>query len=238
MSAADLGRPAGPASDAAGEAPMTEWAELLVARARDEGAGADRRERAADRAGAQGAPGPVSRAGMTEHLGCERHAPQGRGSGNSGNGSTPKTVTTEIGPVELAVPRDQAGTFEPVTVPKHRRLEGLSGNVISLYAKGLTTGDIGAYLEEIYDVSVSRETIPADHQGDRGRNSRVAEPAPRAAVRGGLDRRDRREGSSTPSSRTGPCMWRSAWTCKENATWGAFGWVHRAGRAPPSGRRC
>ena len=70
---------------------------------------------------------------MTEHLGYERHAVEGRGSPNSRNGTTPKTVTAEIGEVELAVPRDRAGTFAPVTVPKHRRrLDGLSGNVISL----------------------------------------------------------------------------------------------------------
>ena len=69
-------------------------------------------------------------------------------------------MTTEIGRVDLVVPRDRAGTFAPVTVPKHRRrLEGLSGNVISLYAKGLTTGEIQAHLEEIYDTGVSRETI-------------------------------------------------------------------------------
>ena len=75
------------------------------------------------------------------------------------------------------MPRDRAGTFEPTTVPKHRRrLDGLSGNVISLYAKGLTTGEIQAHLEEIYDVSVSRETIPEDHRGDRGRHGRAAEP--------------------------------------------------------------
>jgi putative transposase len=97
---------------------------------------------------------------LAEHLGYERHAVEGRGSGNSRNGSYPKTVTTEIGEIELAVPRDRSGTFEPATVPKHqRRLDGLSGNVISLYAKGMTTGDIQAHLEEIYATTVSRETI-------------------------------------------------------------------------------
>ena len=97
---------------------------------------------------------------MTEHLGYERHAVEGRGTPNSRNGSTPKRVTTEIGEVDLRVPRDRAGSFCPVTVPKHRRrLDGLSGNVISLYAKGITTGEIQAHLEEIYDTSVSRETI-------------------------------------------------------------------------------
>lgn len=97
---------------------------------------------------------------LAEHLGYERHAVEGRGSGNSRNGSYPKTVTTEIGEVEVLMPRDRAGTFEPVTIPKHqRRLDGLSGNVISLYAKGLTTGDIQAHLEEIYGTGISRETI-------------------------------------------------------------------------------
>jgi transposase-like protein len=97
---------------------------------------------------------------MADHLGYEPYDAAGRGSGNSRNGSTPKTVTTEIGEVELRVPRDRNATFDPVTVPKHaRRLEGLAGNVISLYAKGLTTGDIQAHLFEIYDTEISRETI-------------------------------------------------------------------------------
>ena len=97
---------------------------------------------------------------MSEHLGYEPHAVEGRGSGNSRNGYSPKRVTTEIGQVDISVPRDRAGTFDPVTVPKHqRRLDGLSGNVISLYAKGLTTGEIQAHLEDIYDTTVSRETI-------------------------------------------------------------------------------
>ena len=86
--------------------------------------------------------------------------PEGRGSGNSRNGHSPKRVTTDVGEVELLVPRDRGGSFEPKTVPKYqRRLDGLSGNVISLYAKGLTTGDIQAHLEEIYDTDISRETI-------------------------------------------------------------------------------
>jgi len=144
-------------------AAMKEWAELLVERARSEGV-----ELAGDRGLLTGLVGQVLQTGsvveMADHLGYERHAVEGRGSGNSGNGTTPKTVKTEIGEVELAVPRDRAGTFEPVTVAKHqRRLDGLSGNVISLYAKGLTTGEIQAHLEEIYDTTVSRETISKDH---------------------------------------------------------------------------
>ena len=138
---------------------MQDWAELLVERARSEGV-----ELTGDGGLLTGLVRQVLQTGleveMADHLGYERHAPEGRGSGNSRNGSSPKRVTTEIGGIDLAVPRDRAGTFEPVTVPKHqRRLDGLSGNVISLYAKGLTTGEIQAHLAEIYDTSVSRETI-------------------------------------------------------------------------------
>jgi transposase-like protein len=97
---------------------------------------------------------------MSEHLGYERHDAAGRGSGNSRNGGYGKTVTTDVGNVELRMPRDRNSTFEPTTVPKHqRRLDGLSGNVISLYAKGMTTGDIQAHLWEIYGTEISRETI-------------------------------------------------------------------------------
>jgi putative transposase len=97
---------------------------------------------------------------MAEHLGYEPYESVGRNSGNSRNGSYQKTVKTDVGPVELRMPRDREGTFEPVTVPKHvRRLEGLGANVLSLYAKGLTTGEIQAHLAEIYDTEVSRETI-------------------------------------------------------------------------------
>jgi putative transposase len=97
---------------------------------------------------------------MTEHLGYEpgdRSAPRGE---NHRNGSSPKTVRTEVGPVELRVPRDRAGNFSPQIVPKHaRRVEGFDQAVISVYAKGLTTGEIAAHLAEVYGTSVSRELI-------------------------------------------------------------------------------
>lgn len=97
---------------------------------------------------------------MAEHLGYDRHDQLGRLSGNSRNGFTPKTVRTDIGEVTLAVPRDRAGTFEPVVVPKHqRRLAGFDQAVLSLYAKGMTTGDIAAHLAEVYDTEVSRELV-------------------------------------------------------------------------------
>lgn len=99
---------------------------------------------------------------MSAHLGYDKHDPMGRNGDNSRNGYSPKTITTEIGKVEIAVPRDRAGTFEPQIVAKHqRRLAGFDEAVISLYAKGMTTGDIAAHLEEVYDTSVSRDLISA-----------------------------------------------------------------------------
>jgi transposase-like protein len=97
---------------------------------------------------------------MAEHLGYDKHAVEGRDGGNSRNGTRSKTVLTDVGPVEIDVPRDRAGTFEPMTVRKRqRRLEGVDAMVISLSAKGLTTGEIEAHLAEVYGAKVSRETI-------------------------------------------------------------------------------
>jgi transposase-like protein len=97
---------------------------------------------------------------MTEHVGYEPYDPAGHHSGNSRNGTRSKTVITEIGPLELEVPRDRAGTFEPVIVPKRkRRLSGVDQMVLSLSAKGLTHGEICAHLEEVYGAKVSKETI-------------------------------------------------------------------------------
>jgi transposase-like protein len=98
---------------------------------------------------------------MTEHLGYEKHDQVGAGSGNVRNGTRSKTVLTEAnGPVQIDVPRDRAGTFEPQIVRKRqRRLSGVDEVVLSLYAKGLTTGEISAHFAEIYGASVSKETI-------------------------------------------------------------------------------
>ena len=98
---------------------------------------------------------------MTEHLGYEKHDPAGAGSGNIRNGTRTKQVLTEAtGHVDIDVPRDRAGTFEPQIVKKRqRRLSGVDEVVLSLYAKGLTTGEISAHFAEIYGASVSRETI-------------------------------------------------------------------------------
>ena len=98
---------------------------------------------------------------MTDHLGYEKHDPAGIGAANIRNGTRAKTVITESsGPVEIDVPRDRAGTFEPQIVKKRqRRLGGVDEIVLSLYAKGLTTGEISAHFAEIYGASVSKETI-------------------------------------------------------------------------------
>jgi putative transposase len=134
-------------------------AEELVARARAEGV---------DLVGSGGLLGELTKriletgleVEMDEHLGYPKHDPAGRDGGNSRNGSRSKTVITEVGPVDVDVPRDRDGSFEPATVRKRqRRLHGVDSMVISLVAKGLTTGEVQAHLVETYGTQVSRETI-------------------------------------------------------------------------------
>jgi putative transposase len=97
---------------------------------------------------------------MTGHLGYEKHDPAGRGPGNSRNGTTGKTVLTDVGAVGLAVPRDRNGTFEPRIVRKGQtRLDGFNERIIALYARGMTTRDIRVHLREMYDVDVSPDLI-------------------------------------------------------------------------------
>jgi len=97
---------------------------------------------------------------LTEHLGYEKHATEGRNGGNSRNGRNRKRVKTDAGEVEIEVPRDRAGTFEPQLVPKgQRRLPGFDEKVIALYARGMTTREIQAHLKEIYKVEVSPSLI-------------------------------------------------------------------------------
>jgi len=98
---------------------------------------------------------------LSEHLGYDKHDPVGRNRGNSRNGYRPKTVVTgNCGEVEIAVPRDRDGSFEPQIVAKRqRRLTDLDQLVISLFSKGLTTGEISAHLMEVYGASVSKDTV-------------------------------------------------------------------------------
>lgn len=98
---------------------------------------------------------------LTAHLGYGKHASDGYGTGNSRNGKISKTVQTGVGPVRLAVPRDRAGSFEPVLVPKRagRVSGGLDDMVISLYAHGMTVRDIVHHLDQVYDTQLSPETV-------------------------------------------------------------------------------
>jgi putative transposase len=97
---------------------------------------------------------------MTDHVGYEHSDPAGHGSGNSRNGSYPKTVLTQSGPVTVHVPRDRAGQFEPQIVKKRqRRLTGIDDMILSLYARGLTTRDITGHLKDVYDVDASPALI-------------------------------------------------------------------------------
>ena len=97
---------------------------------------------------------------MSEHLGYDANQAIGRNGENSRNGVRTKTVITDVGSVEIDVPRDRDGSFTPVIVAKRqRRLSGVDNLVLSLTAKGLTSGEISAHFAEIYDTSLSKETI-------------------------------------------------------------------------------
>jgi putative transposase len=97
---------------------------------------------------------------LTGHLGYEKGDPAGRGSANSRNGSTPKTLASEVGDVALAVPRDRNGSFEPRLVPKgSRRAGGLDDMIISLYAGGMTVRDIQHHLARTLGTELSHDTI-------------------------------------------------------------------------------
>jgi putative transposase len=97
---------------------------------------------------------------LTDHLGYEPHQEPTGGAGNTRNGSMPKTLITEQGPVRVNTPRDRDGSFEPQIVRKRqRRFEGFDDKILALYSRGLSTRDIEAHLEEIYGVRVGRDLI-------------------------------------------------------------------------------
>jgi putative transposase len=158
--AANGGRPAGPVTDDGRvDAADEELARQLAERARAEGLSLT---------GPGGLLGRLTKVvlesalegEMDAHLGYRKHDPAGDGSGNSRNGKRAKTVVTDVGPVRIEVPRDRDASFAPKIVAKRaRRLGGVDDMVISLVAKGLTTGEVQAHLGEIYGVQVSRETI-------------------------------------------------------------------------------
>lgn len=97
---------------------------------------------------------------LDSHLGYEKHSPEGINTGNSRNGKTSKTVKTTLGEVELEVPRDRNGSFEPVLIPKRsRKVEAIEDIIISLYARGMTVRDIEAQIREVYGYNISDATI-------------------------------------------------------------------------------
>ena len=97
---------------------------------------------------------------LTDHLGYEHGESPPGATGNTRNGSTPKTLSTEHGPVEIETPRDRDGSFEPRIVRKRqRRFEGFDEKIIALYSRGLSTRDIEAYLRDLYGVEVGRDLI-------------------------------------------------------------------------------
>jgi putative transposase len=97
---------------------------------------------------------------LSDHLGYERHREPPGGAGNTRNGSTPKTLQAEHGPVEIRTPRDRDGSFEPKLVRKRqRRFEGFDEKILALYSRGMSTRDIEAHLAELYGVSVGRDLI-------------------------------------------------------------------------------
>ena len=111
---------------------------------------------------------------LTAHLGYARRDPAGHHSGNSRNGVISKQVQTGIGPVGLQVPRDRAGSFEPVLVPKRsgRISGGLDDMIISLYAHGMSVRDILHHLEQVYGTQLSAESVSPHHRRRAGGSPR------------------------------------------------------------------
>ena len=106
---------------------------------------------------------PIERAlgaELTEHLGYEKGDPAGRGSGNSRNGTSSKSILTEDGEIEITVPRDRAGSFEPQLIAKGQtRFDGFDDKILSLYARGMTVREIQGHLAELYGAEVSPDLI-------------------------------------------------------------------------------
>jgi hypothetical protein len=177
----------------AGDTPaMRERAEQLVARARAEGV---------DLAGDDGLltamVSQVLQTGLevelADHLGYGPHDSAGRGSGNSRNGTSRKTVTTDVGDVELRVPRDRNGTFETQTVPKHqRRLDGLTGKRDLVVCEGHDDRrHPSPFVGDLRNRHFAGDDLE-DHRRDRRGHARVAAPSARPAL-----------GSSDVSARRG-----------------------------------
>jgi len=97
---------------------------------------------------------------MTDHLGYEKHEAKGRGTGNSRNGATTKTLRTDDGPMTVTVPRDRDASFDPKIVGKHQRhFDGFDQKILAMYAGGMTVREIQGHLSEIYGTEISADLI-------------------------------------------------------------------------------
>ena len=97
---------------------------------------------------------------LAEHLGYEKHSPAGRNTGNSRNGKTHKTLKNDNGEIEITVPRDRNGEFDPIIVKKYERTIGpIEDKIISMYAKGMTTRDIQSHIQEMYGLDISATLV-------------------------------------------------------------------------------
>ena len=98
---------------------------------------------------------------LDEHLGYEKHSPEGRNSGNSRNGSTTKKVKSDsLGDMVLSIPRDRNSSFEPQLIPKHQRMSSkIEETIIGMYSRGMSTRDIEEQIRELYGVEVSESTV-------------------------------------------------------------------------------
>lgn len=97
---------------------------------------------------------------LTEHLGYEKYSANGKNSGNSRNGKNTKTLKNDQGEIDIAVPRDRNGSFDPVVVKKYERTLGpIEDKIISMYAKGMSTRDIQSHIQEIYGMDMSATLI-------------------------------------------------------------------------------
>jgi len=102
----------------------------------------------------------ILKAEMDEHLGYEKHDISGNNSGNSRNGYNRKTISTQHGEAEIEIPRDRNGTFEPCIIPKYQtKSQNIENQIIGLYAKGMSTADISATMQDIYGISASKDMI-------------------------------------------------------------------------------
>ncbi len=99
---------------------------------------------------------------MSAHLGYSKNSPDGNNSGNSRNGYKSKQIQSDSGSLDISIPQDRNGNFEPIAVKKHqRRLGKLEDTIISLYAKGMSVSDIRRHIEDIYSAQVSEASISA-----------------------------------------------------------------------------